>query len=276
MRRLVYLVFVLVSLSVDVSCIDRPEYVLDEPEMIDVLVDVHRAEGLLEVQHHPNTSSREVDKFQQAVMAAVLQKHKISKAQYDSSLMWYAQNLKLLARVYSHVEERLEAETEMWTQQVADSREFGESMAGDTVDLWTLRRHLVLDPKRHSSIRLWEVPSDSNYVDGDRLAWHFHVAQLLPGQQLIASIALTPTEPTDEQRREANHANSKIVLIETDEPVGYATRTIRSNGDYTLSVEADSIQPFKSTILGLVLMQDSVMSAPVFIDSISLIRTHLW
>ena len=50
MRKLLYLVLALVSLSVAASCIDRPDIVLDEDQMIDLLVDVHRAEGLLEMQ----------------------------------------------------------------------------------------------------------------------------------------------------------------------------------------------------------------------------------
>ena len=50
MRKLLYLVLALLSLSVVASCIDRPDIVLDEEQMIDLLVDVHRAEGLL-VRH---------------------------------------------------------------------------------------------------------------------------------------------------------------------------------------------------------------------------------
>ena len=51
MRKLLYLVLALVSLSVAASCIDRPDIVLDEEQMIDLLVDVHRAEGLLEMHN---------------------------------------------------------------------------------------------------------------------------------------------------------------------------------------------------------------------------------
>ena len=50
MRKLLYLVLAVLSLSVVASCIDRPDIVLDEEQMIDLLVDVHRAEGLLEMQ----------------------------------------------------------------------------------------------------------------------------------------------------------------------------------------------------------------------------------
>ena len=123
MRKLLYLVLALVSLSVVASCIDRPDIVLDEEQMIDLLVDVHRAEGLLEMQQQQGAGfGSDLDTYQKEVIAAVLQKHGVSRSRYDSSLMWYAQHLKLLTRVYGHVDERLKEEHEMWSLQVTGFR----------------------------------------------------------------------------------------------------------------------------------------------------------
>ena len=198
MRKLLYLVLSLLSLSVVASCIDRPDIVLDEEQMIDLLVDVHRAEGLLEMQQQQGVGfGTDLDIYQKEVIASVLQKHGVSRSRYDSSLMWYAQHLKLLTRVYGHVDERLKEEHEMWSLQVTETRDFVSSMAGDSVDLWTLREHLILDSRRYSDILFWEIPSDSNFVDGDTLRWRFTVRQLLPGQKVLASISLTKYEPTE-------------------------------------------------------------------------------
>ena len=184
MRKLLYLVLALVSLSVAASCIDRPDIVLDEDQMIDLLVDVHRAEGLLEMQQQQGAGfGADLDTYQKEVIAAVLQKHGVSRSRYDTSLMWYAQHLKLLTRVYGHVDERLKEEHEMWSLQVTETRDFVNSIAGDSVDLWTLRDHLILDRRRYSDILFWEIPSDSNFVDGDTLRWRFTIRQLLPGQR---------------------------------------------------------------------------------------------
>jgi len=267
MRRFVYFAFALFSLSVISSCIDRPECVLDEPQLIDVLVDVHRAEGLLEIQQLNGSHPDENERYQKEVMAAVLQKHGVSRAQYDSTLMWYAQNLKLLTRVYGHVDERLREEHDMWSLQMTEQRDFAVSEAGDSVQLWSLRRHLVLDRSRLSDLRFWEYPADSNFVDGDTLHWHFHVQQLLAGQRLIASISLTPIAEKD-NNRSGNKEQNK------DESLGYVQNIINANGSYTLTVATDSVQPFGSAILSLVLMQDTVQISPVFIDSLSLLRTH--
>lgn len=272
MRKLLYLVLAILSLSVVVSCIDRPDIVLDEEQMIDLLVDVHRAEGLLEMQQQQGVGHGEdLDTYQKEVIAAVLQKHGVSRARYDSTLMWYAQHLKLLTRVYGHVEERLQEEHEMWSLQITESRDFGISMTGDSVDLWTLRRHLILDRHRHSDILFWEIPSDSNFVDGDTLSWRFCVSQLLPGQKVLASIALTRKELTEEQLRQMGKRPQSEPL---GNPIGFNARTITGNGGYILKAKADSLQPIGSVILGLVLVNDSIRVSPVFVDSIALLRTH--
>lgn len=275
-RTLSRLVFAFLLVSVVTSCIDRPDYVLDEPEMIDVLVDVHRAEGLLELQQ-PQQVLRpdETDEYNRAVIAAVLQKHQLPRARYDSSLMWYAQHLKLLDRVYGHVEERLKEENEQWNLLVTESADFGVSQAGDSVDLWTLHRHLVLDHKLRSDVRFWEYPSDSNFVDGDVLQWRFYVHQLLPGQKLVASVSLTAPVLTAEQQRALEHANKGKTVTPNDAPLGSVSQTITATGVHEMEVRTDSVRPFGSAILGLLLLQpDSLHQTPVFIDSISLLRIH--
>ena len=273
MRKLLYLVLALVSLSVAASCIDRPDFVLEEEQMIDLLVDVHRAEGLLEMQQQQGAGfGTDLDTYQKEIIAAVLQKHGVSRSRYDSSLMWYAQHLKLLTRVYGHVDERLKEEHEMWSLQVTETRDFVNSIAGDSVDLWTLRDHLILDSRRYSDILFWEIPSDSNFVDGDTLRWQFIIRQLLPGQRVLASISLTKYEPTEEELRRQGKKKQNEPL---GAPIGFDAKTIMQNGECQLIARADSLQPFRSVILGLVLMNDSNKAAPVFVDSISLLRTHL-
>jgi hypothetical protein len=273
MRKLLYLVLALVSLSVAASCIDRPDFVLEEEQMIDLLVDVHRAEGLLEMQQQQGAGfGTDLDTYQKEIIAAVLQKHGVSRSRYDSSLMWYAQHLKLLTRVYGHVDERLKEEHEMWSLQVTETRDFVNSIAGDSVDLWTLRDHLIHDSRRYSDILFWEIPSDSNFVDGDTLRWRFIIRQLLPGQRVLASISLTKYEPTEEELRRQGKKKQNEPL---GAPIGFDAKTITQNGECQLMARADSLQPFRSVILGLVLMNDSNKAAPVFVDSISLLRTHL-
>ena len=257
--------------SVIAACIDRPDCVLDEAQMTDLLVDVHQAEGLLDLQSQQGLHGPDNDRYQQQVIAAVLQKHGITRAQYDSSLMWYAQHLKQLTRVYGHVDERLNEMHDAWSLQDLESRDFGISAQGDSVELWTLTRHLVLDARRHSDVHFWTIPTDSNYQAGDTLRWRFGVRQLLQSQRLVASVTLTAAPETSDP------LPHKTVGGEPQKPlmVGFANVTMQTDGDVVLTVFSDSLQSFGSALLGLVLMQDSGASAPVFVDSISLMRTHV-
>jgi hypothetical protein len=131
---------------------------------------------------------------------------------------------------------------------------------------------LILDRRRYSDILFWEIPSDSNFVDGDTLRWRFTIRQLLPGQKVLASISLTKYEPTEEELRRQGKKKQNEPL---GAPIGFDAKTITQNGECQLIARADSLQPFRSVILGLVLMNDSNKAAPVFVDSISLLRTHL-
>lgn len=247
MRKLTtYILSMLLCMLVGASCIDRPEYVLDEDQMVDLLVDVHKAEGLMETQE-----SHGIERdYQKQIMAAVLVEHGVSRAQYDSSLMWYARHLKLLVRVYSHVDERLSEEFDQWSALATDIKDFATSDAGDSVQIWSMRDYLVLDAKRMLEHRFWTLEPDSNYMKGDTLRWTFDVNHLIKGQQLLASISFLPS--------------------------GQNNTLIQENGVHEITAVPDSMQEFTKAYLSVVLIvPDSVkQQSPVFLNHISLIRYH--
>ena len=249
---------------VSVSCIDRPEVVLSEEQMVDLLVDVHRSEGLIDLQKGQMND----EAYQQSIMASVLVKHGVTREQYDSSLMWYAQHLKLFVRVYSHVEERLNEEYDVWNLLVADSKDFDVSEAGDSVELWTLRDYLVLDQDRRTSYRLWEIQTDSNYVAGDTLRWSFEVSKLTKGQKLLASMSLRPRE------KDFENATNKYRDYMMKRPVGAQALLVEADGARQFQVVPDSAKAFGSVILNLSLISPDTVQSPTFLRNISLKRYH--
>lgn len=260
-----YLLAVMLCLMANVSCIDRPDSVLSDEQMVDLLVDIHRSEGLLELQ---NSHSYSGDEYQKSVMASVLVDHGVTRAQYDSSLMWYAKHLKRFVRVYSHVDERLKEEFERWNLLVAESREFKISEVGDSVELWTLRNYLVLDDSLHTSTLCWEVEADSNYVAGDTLRWSFDVMKLVKGQKLIASMSLRPSNG------KTNWRSSRAREMNTTLPVGSALLMIEEDGVQQFVVVPDSSKAFSSVILNLSVISPDSIESPTFLRDISLKRYH--
>ncbi len=213
--------------------------------MVDLLVDVHRSEGLID-----------------------LQKGQMNDEAYQQSIMWYAQHLKLFVRVYSHVEERLNEEYDVWNLLVADSKDFDVSEAGDSVELWTLRDYLVLDQDRRTSYRLWEIQTDSNYVAGDTLRWSFEVSKLTKGQKLLASMSLRPRE------KDFENATNKYRDYMMKRPVGAQALLVEADGARQFQVVPDSAKAFGSVILNLTLISPDTVQSPTFLRNISLKRYH--
>ncbi len=265
LRNAFYILAAVFCLSVSVSCIDRPAEVLSDEQMVDLLVDVHRSEGLLDLQ---SSSSYADEEYQQSVMAAVLVKHGVTRAQYDSSLMWYANHLKLFVRVYSHVEERLVAEHDLWTQRIADFREFAVSEAGDSVNVWTLPDYLSLDKHNQTMMCFWEIPKDSNYMAGDTLRWSFDVSMLTHEQKLFASMSFRADESS------FGNSPSKYRDVMKTLPVGSSSLLIEHNGPQQFEVVPDSMKSFSSVILSLVMISPDSIQSPTYLRDISLKRYH--
>ena len=65
------------------SC--RPDGVLSSNKMVIVLTDLHRLDGVLQVKSYLHGQKDE----EAAYYDAVLSKHGVTRAEFDSSLVWY-------------------------------------------------------------------------------------------------------------------------------------------------------------------------------------------
>lgn len=86
------------------SC--RPRGVLSPHEMRDVMYDLHRADGAIQVAGYNYSHDEELA----ACYKSVLDKHGITQAQFDSSLVWYTDNPQRFNKIYPKVVARLEAD----------------------------------------------------------------------------------------------------------------------------------------------------------------------
>ena len=97
---------VLLACVVMMGC--RPRGVLSNREMRDVLYDLHRVDGALQVAGYSYGHSQEVAGYYKNV----LDEHGITQAQFDSSLVWYTDNPQIFNKIYPKVIERLEEDYE--------------------------------------------------------------------------------------------------------------------------------------------------------------------
>lgn len=84
------------------SCSNRPDEVMNQRAMKELLTDLHVLEAVLE--EHPPANEQERTYYYNAL----LQKHGVTKASFDSSLIYYTKNPKVFERVYTRVLTNLE------------------------------------------------------------------------------------------------------------------------------------------------------------------------
>lgn len=96
----------------------RPPNVLSNNEMRDVLYDLHRVDGALQVAGYNYGHDEEVA----AYYKDVLDDHGITQAEFDSSLVWFTDNPQIFNKIYPRVIDRLEEATEIEKQRRDSAR----------------------------------------------------------------------------------------------------------------------------------------------------------
>ena len=104
MRKSIIILCILLAV---VGC--RPRGVLSNSEMRDVLYDLHRVDGALQVAGYNYGHSQELA----AYYKSVLDKHGITQAQFDSSLVWFTDNPQIFNKIYPRVIDRLQADLDV-------------------------------------------------------------------------------------------------------------------------------------------------------------------
>lgn len=114
LERLLCIVLVCVPLLM--SC--RPDGVMSKRKMIAVLTDLHRMDGMLQVKG----IVRDPDADEVAYYDAVLAEHGVTRADFDSSLVWYTLHPQRFNKLYPRVIKNLEAEHELYVDESAQSK----------------------------------------------------------------------------------------------------------------------------------------------------------
>lgn len=110
----------LLSLSLIVTCAlticsCRGNGVLSSRQMVDVLTDLHRMDGML----HVKGNKFDIASDERAYYDAVLAKHDVTQAEFDSSLVWYTHHPQRFNKLYPRVLARLEKEHALFEDESA-------------------------------------------------------------------------------------------------------------------------------------------------------------
>ncbi|MDR3706465.1 MAG: DUF4296 domain-containing protein [Paludibacteraceae bacterium] len=102
---IVFLLGLLISLTA-LSCkkSSQPKDVLPEEKMTSVMIDLYLFDGSASVKQIPVGDSTRIPYYN-----AILKKHGITLAQYDSSMVWYAKHTPILQKMHQRVVDSLTA-----------------------------------------------------------------------------------------------------------------------------------------------------------------------
>ena len=112
-RRHIFILGLAIGILVLGSC--RPRGVLSSSAMRSVLVDLHKADAMMQIAGL-GLQDREAKSI---YYAQVLSKHGITQAQFDSSLVWYTAHPHLFDKIYPKVMTDLKEEENRYAAQLA-------------------------------------------------------------------------------------------------------------------------------------------------------------
>ncbi|MDR1883294.1 MAG: DUF4296 domain-containing protein [Prevotella sp.] len=101
-RTVIYIILAIAILLG--SCGRRPRYVVHEDKMTDVLYDIQLAQAI-----YRSGSAFGSDEKKDALLNGILEKHEMTRAELDSSLLWYSDNIEIYNTINDSVASRLRA-----------------------------------------------------------------------------------------------------------------------------------------------------------------------
>ena len=151
-----------VLLCLACACTNRPKDVLDMRDMTDVLVDIHTLDGVFASTSYNRFKPEERDAYYEAILV----KHHITQAQFDSSLLWYSRDPKKFEKVYTRVIDQLTAE-----EAAVKAGKYHELLPKAStithMDLWTDSTRFTLRGDSLSCRPLAFSVADTSLVMGD-------------------------------------------------------------------------------------------------------------
>ena len=160
----IFIPFMLLGIVMSSCGKQIPEDIIQPAEMEELLYDYHLSVSL--GTDLPNM--KEVDR--EALKNYALEKHQVSRALFDSSMVWYTRHANFLYDIYSQLDKRYTmAETRMKTQINKRSGQIEISLSGDSVDVWSDRDIYWLSTSRLTNKVTFNLKADTTFRSYDKI-----------------------------------------------------------------------------------------------------------
>lgn len=227
------------------SCKRLPDGVLDEKRMVALLVDIHKGEGLADMER----SNFQNDSVKKLLKQSIYLKHGVTAAEVDSSFVWYGKNLADYMIIYDKVVEELESELKEDKAKGNMAPVFAE---GDSVDIWNAAPSYRIDYRLPVGNIVFNIENDANSKMGDNYTIQYKMLNKRDGGMKV---------------------KSALFVKYDDGMVEYRTNETGAEGWSRLKIVSDSTKNI-DRIYGY-LSFDPSQGEVVFLDSVGLVRTRL-
>ncbi len=157
------ILLIILPLFLFFACENKPEGIISKGKMEDVLYDYHLVQGMLNYM-----TPMERDEKSQYYLDAVFEKHNITQAQFDSSLVWYNKNTEDLRDIYKELKTRYDdLNKELQLQNGNNDMMAVFSTGGDTTNIWGSKNIMVLRNSDLLNKESFSIKSDTSFHRGD-------------------------------------------------------------------------------------------------------------
>jgi len=224
-----------------------PKDIIQPDKMEAVLYDYHMAMSISNNQHHMENPQKK------SLMNYVYDKHQITAASFDSSMVWYTRETQELTAIYERLEKRFKREHNHM-ETVLSNRDGENSMMtsyGDTVDIWRKRDFYWMSKNSLSSQIVFEFKADTNFHERDAFLWNLNFNFFSEGKVAMGF----------------------NVIYQNDSVIG-ESRIIDKSGKQSVYLYTDSAYKIKALNGFFTVLSDSVQTPRVLVKDISLVRYH--
>ena len=235
------------------ACDDRPKDVLSRGKMEDVLYDYHIMQGIID-----ELPSEEREAKAQDYINAVFEKHGITEAQFDSSIVYYNRHTKDLHKIYSNLKERYSIVNDE-IQLVNGNNDMMAVFAtgGDTTNLWNSAKLLALRNKDLLNRESFTIQADTSFRRQDQFI-----------------LTLNPLFIRENQGDYDIQLHVGLSILYASGKHAGMTRMLNTSGIQQLTLQTSPDEDIK-TITGFFYYRGKKTTRNLcLIDNISLVRMH--
>jgi hypothetical protein len=203
------------------------------------------AEAMVEVEFEEYRTSEEKQKLYDAVFA----KHRITQVKYDSSLIWYGENMDLYMAIYKLVLKDIEKNLAAMSDVKQDPLS-GEMSAKDSLDIWIQSDNFMFNSKNRFDRLVFDIKPQQPYISSSSYVLGFNIWGILPSMQ--------------------NKPRIKLSVVQGDTIIS-VRQEIQEDGYWETVIKTVETRQV-NRIFGYVIMNNAEKFRHIYLDEIKLMK----